>query len=68
MILLAIISLLLFAFSNFSYAQSEAGSDAGGISKIKHVIWIIQENHSYDNYFGTFPNVDGLVPTMLIAD
>jgi phospholipase C len=31
-----------------------------GIEKIRHVIWIIQENHSFDNYFGTFPGVDGI--------
>ena len=30
------------------------------ISKIKHVIVIMQENRSFDHYFGTFPGVDGL--------
>ncbi len=33
-----------------------------GITKIKHVIWIIQENHSFDNYFGTYPGADGIPP------
>ena len=33
-----------------------------GIGKIKHVIWIIQENHSFDNYFGTFPGANGIPP------
>jgi len=28
---------------------------AGGIQKIKHVIVVMQENRSFDNYFGTFP-------------
>jgi phospholipase C len=32
------------------------------IGKINHVIWIIQENHSFDNYFGTFPGADGFPP------
>ncbi|MFI5412408.1 MAG: alkaline phosphatase family protein, partial [Candidatus Micrarchaeales archaeon] len=27
---------------------------------IKHVIIIFQENHAFDNYFGTFPNVTGI--------
>jgi phospholipase C len=27
---------------------------------IKHVISILQENHTYDNYFGTYPHGDGL--------
>jgi phospholipase C len=33
-----------------------------GVEKIHHVIWIIQENHSFDNYFGTFPGADGIPP------
>ena len=33
-----------------------------GMHKIQHVIWIIQENHSFDNYFGTFPGVNGIPP------
>lgn len=28
--------------------------------KIKHIFVIFQENHSYDNYFGTFPNSENL--------
>ena len=31
-----------------------------GIHKIKHVIVIMQENRSFDHYFGTFPGADGL--------
>lgn len=27
--------------------------------KIKHVFVIVQENHSFDNYFGTFPGLPG---------
>ncbi|HUH99958.1 MAG TPA: alkaline phosphatase family protein, partial [Nitrososphaerales archaeon] len=27
---------------------------------IKHIFIIVQENHSFDNYFGTYPGVDGL--------
>ncbi len=32
---------------------------AGDIHKIKHVIVIMQENRSFDTYFGTFPGADG---------
>src|SRR5689334_11554440 len=28
--------------------------------KIKHIIIIMQENRSFDNYFGTYPGADGL--------
>jgi phospholipase C len=31
-----------------------------GIYKIKHVVIIMQENRSYDQYFGTFPGADGI--------
>jgi phospholipase C len=29
-------------------------------SRIKHIFVIFQENHSFDNYFGTFPGADNL--------
>ncbi len=45
----------------------------GGIHKIKHVIVIMQENRSFDTYFGTFPGADGIpmqngVPTVCVPD
>ncbi len=35
-------------------------SSLTGIHKIQHVIVIMQENRSFDNYFGTFPGADGI--------
>ncbi len=32
----------------------------GGIHKIRHVIVIMQENRSFDSYFGTYPGADGI--------
>src|SRR5271165_8526 len=32
----------------------------GGIHKIAHVVIIMQENRSFDSYFGTYPGVDGI--------
>jgi phospholipase C len=32
----------------------------GSDSQIQHLIFIVQENHSFDNYFGTYPGVNGL--------
>jgi phospholipase C len=29
-------------------------------AKIKHVFVLMQENHTFDNYFGTFPGADGV--------
>ena len=44
-----------------------------GIHKIKHVIIIMQENRSFDSYFGTYPGADGLpmrdgVPTVCVPN
>jgi phospholipase C len=44
-----------------------------GIHKIKHVIMIMQENRSFDSYFGTYPGATGIpmhdgVPTICVPD
>src|SRR5262245_34569340 len=31
-----------------------------GIQKIRHVVVIMQENRSFDSYFGTFPGAEGI--------
>ena len=42
-------------------------------ASIKHVVIIMQENRSFDNYFGTYPGPDGIpmqngVPTVCAPD
>jgi phospholipase C len=39
---------------------SGSGASATGIQKIQHVVIVMQENRSFDEYFGTYPGVDGL--------
>ena len=39
---------------------------ADGTSKIQHIIFIVQENHSFDNYFGTYPGANGFPPGLLV--
>ncbi|HEU5478857.1 MAG TPA: alkaline phosphatase family protein, partial [Candidatus Tumulicola sp.] len=51
---------------------SPASSDAD-MHKIKHVVIIMQENRSFDSYFGTYPGADGIpmkdgVPTVCVPD
>jgi phospholipase C len=46
---------------------------AGGLGKIQHIVIIMQENRSFDSYFGTFPGADGIpmsngVPTVCVPD
>jgi phospholipase C len=42
-------------------------------TKLKHLIFIVQENRSFDHYFGTYPGADGIpmsngVPTVCVPD
>jgi phospholipase C len=32
------------------------------VTPIKHFLFLMQENHSFDNYFGTYPGADGFPP------
>jgi phospholipase C len=46
---------------------------ATGLDKLQHLIFIVQENRSFDHYFGTFPGADGIPmkhgkPTVCIPD
>jgi phospholipase C len=36
-----------------------SGSGSGGSNYISHVVVVIQENRSFDNFFATFPGADG---------
>jgi phospholipase C len=36
------------------------GPALSGIHKIRHVVIIMQENRSFDSYFGTYPGADGI--------
>jgi phospholipase C len=36
--------------------------------RINHFIYIIQENHSFDNYFGTYAKADHIPPDIKLAD
>jgi len=47
---------------------------SAGLSKIKHVVIFMQENHSFDTYFGMYPGADGIPvdaqgnPTVCVND
>jgi phospholipase C len=45
-------------FQNRASEENDGGTL--GIHKIKHVIIIMQENRSFDTYFGTYPGADGI--------
>ena len=39
---------------------TSASAASSGIHKIRHVVVIMQENRSFDSYFGTYPKADGI--------
>jgi phospholipase C len=52
---------LLFASAGVPGHSREARADfPQGIEKIRHVVIIMQENRSFDSYFGTYPEADGI--------
>jgi len=36
-----------------------------GFSQVQHIVFLIKENHAFDNYFGTFPGADGATTGVL---
>ena len=70
---LSAIGSLLIGFALIPPLTPQAGAQATGIHKIRHVIIIMQENRSFDTYFGTFPGAVGIpmrkgVPTVCSPD
>jgi phospholipase C len=64
----ALAALLLALIAPAGRAQS-----GDPIHKIRHVVIIMQENRSFDTYFGTFPGADGIpmrngVPTVCVRN
>jgi len=47
------------AASNAFTPSTVHASDVG-IHKIRHIVMIVQENRSFDSYFGTYPGADGI--------
>src|SRR6266567_5680315 len=40
--------------------QAPTRADSDGIHKIRHIVIIMQENRSFDSFFGTYPGADGI--------
>ena len=64
---------ILLVAASCSGGPAVVDQGGNGIHKIKHVVVIMQENRSFDSYFGTFPGADGIpmaagVPTVCVPD
>jgi phospholipase C len=74
----AAVSLLPRADGGTSPARASAAAtrtiaSTTGIHKIRHVVIVMQENRSFDSYFGTYPGADGIPmrngkPTVCLPD
>jgi phospholipase C len=60
----AFLCLLVSILLLLSYVGSVQVSTANAPMPIKHLVYIVQENHSFDNYFGTYPGVIGYPPNV----
>ncbi len=56
MLLLAALS----ACGSDSVTNGSGGRRHTAAERIKHIVIIMQENRSFDSYFGTFPGADGI--------
>jgi phospholipase C len=68
-----LIGLLLGSAELPGHRHEARAADRDGIHKIRHVVIIMQENRSFDSYFGTYPGADGIpmkngVPTVCSLD
>ncbi|HUR13670.1 MAG TPA: alkaline phosphatase family protein [Mycobacteriales bacterium] len=59
--MLSVLLLTALAAGPATAAGPNAGPrDSETTTPIKHVVSLMQENHSFDNYFGTYPGADGI--------
>jgi phospholipase C len=49
-------------------AGQVAAAEPEGIHKIQHVVMIMQENRSFDTYFGTYPGANGIPANTCVPD
>ncbi len=72
-VLVMAIGLLLAGGLVLGAPSGNASGQTAGFAKIKHIVIIMQENRSFDSYFGTYPGADGIpmkngVPTVCVPD
>ncbi len=55
-----LLALAVGVIACFGYASTASAAVPEGIHKIQHVVMIMQENRSFDSYFGTYPGANGI--------
>ena len=59
LILAGVSAVALLLSSSSGRAVTASTRALTGIQKIKHIVFIMQENRSFDSYFGLYPGADG---------
>jgi len=49
------------------HASAAQTSIPPGLEKLQQFVFIMQENRSFDSYFGTYPHTDGLPPNICLS-
>jgi len=53
------LALIIWTATILISIRVSAGAPPGAV-QIQHVVFILKENHTFDNYFGAFPGADGV--------
>jgi phospholipase C len=67
-IMLALLAVTAGGSVSASTGARRPGVSHQGIHKIRHVVVIMQENRSFDSYFGTYPGADGIPRGVCMPD
>jgi phospholipase C len=59
-LILPLLALLVALVATPAAAAAPAASEPKPKTPIEHFLFLMQENHSFDNYFGTYPGADGI--------
>jgi phospholipase C len=59
---------LLGAVLSLAHIPAAAAAPIDGIHNIQHVVMIMQENRSFDSYFGTYPGANGIPAGTCVPD
>jgi phospholipase C len=60
LMVIALISTVIIPPLAYAQQQINSGGNNNNNNPIKHIVVIMQENHSFDNYFGTYPGANGI--------
>ena len=65
---IAAMAALAVAAPSLVLASGARAAPEEGIHKIQHVVMIMQENRSFDSYFGTYPGANGIPAGVCVPD